>query len=525
MTKHANKLGHSLSKALAAKNRASDALQSILVAAEQLPLLMLSEEQCEEERENLPDTPLDSPVELKENPLRKKRIPVGLNGWEDGFKLIRGVYWIRVQRRGKRKCINLRTNSIRIARERKEALAKDLVENKYFGAKFNLTVSQLWDRYAAVALVRITPQTFESTRRVWENHILPHIGDMLCIEVNNEVVEQLLALMLGLYSAADRRNAKADEESSKRKKKHSKELDESAESELRPERGNRLIQAIKVVFYWGLEAGLLDMMPFTNSKVPVQEVVRPYVSLREIPKFIEEGMKDSDDPEARELQICMGLFLGLRSSEIRLAKRSSFDMHTHSFAPDQTKTRKTRRIYVPSFLMAKVSAYLQSREIGPNDYLFTRDGSKRPFGPGFLRNAILKAAQAIGKPALTPHRMRTSFATLHAIAGTPIRVIQQMLGHKCIQTTLIYIEDVPELNQIAQARLETLVGFGDVAGVGIHRMQPWDKEIGALLGNLAPVMQSEPTLAAAPLMELMNALRAQLQQVEATLATLQNPQS
>ncbi len=525
MTKHDTKIGHALSKALAGQNRRCDSLQAVLTAASQYAVHMVDREEQEKELENLPDTPLDASEVISPVARSKKRTPVGADGWEDGFKLIRGSYWIRIQRRGKRKCVNLRTNSIRLARERREELSKLLVDGTYFGAKVPLTVEGLWLRYAKVARVRIAQVTFEGYRSTWELHVLPTIGDMFCTEITNEVVEQVIAEFLGLYLNSDRKNRDDDSEESKpNRMKRAKDPELDSEDEgIRPERGNRLIQALKVVFYWGLESKLIDYMPFTNAKVPVQEVVRPYISLREIPRFVEAAMEHSDDPEARELQILMGIFLGPRSKEIRITKGMNIDLEKGTFFPSKTKTRKTREVPIPSFLKEKFRVYLESRKIGSDDYLFTRPGTNRPVGSGFLRHAVHKAGEAINKPALTPHRMRTTFATLHAIAGTPIRVIQNMLGHKCIQTTLLYIQDVPELNQIAQARLEALVGYGDLAGVGKASLQPWHEDIGILLGNLAPVVASEPMLAAGPLIEIMNTLKTQLHRVEASLTSLQAP--
>lgn len=151
MTKHDTKIGHALSKALAGQNRRCDSLQAVLTAASQYAVHMVDREEQEKELENLPDTPLDASEVISPVARSKKRTPVGADGWEDGFKLIRGSYWIRIQRRGKRKCVNLRTNSIRLARERREELSKLLVDGTYFGAKVPLTVEGLWLRYAKVA--------------------------------------------------------------------------------------------------------------------------------------------------------------------------------------------------------------------------------------------------------------------------------------------------------------------------------------------------------------------------------------
>jgi integrase len=80
--------------------------------------------------------------------------------------------------------------------------------------------------------------------------------------------------------------------------------------------------------------------------------------------------------------------------------------------------------------------------------------------PGFLRKPLIKAANDLKLGALTSHRLRATFASLHAEAGTPITEIQGMLGHKNIATTMIYVETSLEAKRKAQDALSQRLGLG-----------------------------------------------------------------
>ena len=126
-----------------------------------------------------------------------------------------------------------------------------------------------------------------------------------------------------------------------------------------------------------------------------------------------------------------------------------------------TKGGRTRRVPLPGDLVA----YLASRRhADPAAFVFL-DARGDPFTRNTLKNAHMRAAKAIGRPALTYHGLRHSYASQLVAAGAPLNAVKELLGHTDFKTTLRYAHVAPDhLDRLVQVLATQPMGLvGSVA--------------------------------------------------------------
>ena len=129
---------------------------------------------------------------------------------------------------------------------------------------------------------------------------------------------------------------------------------------------------------------------------------------------------------------------GLRISEAVRLTPAAIDSQRMVIRVEQGKGRKDRYVMLSPRLLEMLRDYWKRTH--PGAWLFPGDKPDRPISPLTLNLTCreVRAQSGISKP-VTPHSLRHAFAVHLLEAGTDLRTIQLLLGHRNLSTTAQYL--------------------------------------------------------------------------------------
>jgi integrase/recombinase XerD len=155
---------------------------------------------------------------------------------------------------------------------------------------------------------------------------------------------------------------------------------------------------------------------------------------------------------------------GLRIDETLALEVSDIDGARGVLRVRHGKGNRAREARLSPTLYQSLRCYWDM-ERPPRPYLFASRGTGRPPTQETVRRAFALAAEQAGitKP-VRPHVLRHSYATHLLDAGTDVRVIQALLGHQSLRTTMRYTRVSTALVQKVPSPLDLLPSRGRVLG-------------------------------------------------------------
>jgi integrase/recombinase XerD len=146
---------------------------------------------------------------------------------------------------------------------------------------------------------------------------------------------------------------------------------------------------------------------------------------------------------------------GLRVSEVVALTAADIDSKGMVICVRQGKGRKDRYVMLSEQLLAVLRDYW--RRTRPPVWLFPGPDPTQAITPRTLQRACREAADAAGlDKSVSVHTLRHSFATHLLEQGVDIRVIQDLLGHRHIQSTTRYARVALNMIRQIQSPLELL---------------------------------------------------------------------
>ena len=146
---------------------------------------------------------------------------------------------------------------------------------------------------------------------------------------------------------------------------------------------------------------------------------------------------------------------GLRISEAVRLRPAAIDSKRMVIRVEQGNGRKDRYVMLPPTLLGMLRDYWKRTH--PGEWLFPGRSRGQPVHPLTINLTCREVARrcGIGKP-VAPHALRHAFAVHLLEAGTDLRTIQLLLGHRNLSTTAQYLMIATSTVRATTSPLESL---------------------------------------------------------------------
>lgn len=199
-------------------------------------------------------------------------------------------------------------------------------------------------------------------------------------------------------------------------------------------------EQISVSYQKGLVGAIKKLYELTlNQKVQL-DYLYPKRSFSKLPKFFSKEeirqLLDSTN-NIKHRAILMTIYsCGLRLSELLNLKIEDIRSSEKIIRINQSKGNKDRIVSLPDKLLNILRDYYLVYK--PTNYLFEGEKGNR-YSERSVQLVLKKSlANAKIKTEGTVHTLRHSYATHLIQSGIDVRIVQELLGHENIKTTMIY---------------------------------------------------------------------------------------
>ena len=214
--------------------------------------------------------------------------------------------------------------------------------------------------------------------------------------------------------------------------------------------------ALRSYYKFLIRHGAVEVSPIKNIALPKLEKRLPkYLTAHQISELLIAPMKPLTGEKEkgrgrpisaticfRDVAVLETIYsCGLRISELCGLRAEDIDWK-EQLVRVRGKGKKERLVPIGEPALSAIRKYwdlLEQKPAGPAPVFLSEKTKQAPIAPYILQVRLKKHLASAGlDPALTPHKLRHSYATHLLDAGADLRSVQELLGHAHLVTTQVY---------------------------------------------------------------------------------------
>ena len=197
----------------------------------------------------------------------------------------------------------------------------------------------------------------------------------------------------------------------------------------------RKVVAIKKFFAFLKENGVVKSNVAEEIIPPLKEKRLPHV----LKKNEYKALLFEAEKNPRDYAIIQTILqTGLRVSEVTNLTIGDIDLPNKTLTVRQGKGKVDRIIDLPDIAVDALSAYMKVRGEGSDEKLFLSRNRKGMYVTT-VRLAVHKYLKKAGISKGAVHTLRHTFGTYKSLNGVPPKILQGIMGHKKLESTLLYV--------------------------------------------------------------------------------------
>lgn len=367
----------------------------------------------------------------------ERMLPVARPRYQKGYVRLRGQNWevrfredyLDGERRLRRRHRSVVLGSFRTKKEAQRA-ADAYLRPLNQGAcrpRMDITLADFWSRYYQP---EILPTLKVSTQKLYlslfQVHLLPALGTRKLAEIQRLEVQRFVTLKQSAgYS---------------------------------PQTLAHFRNFLSALYSTALSWGMVSENPASGINLPVMERRREVrvLSAEEIQALLHTL------PEPSRTIVLLGVATGLRIGEMLALRVMDVDLaggllfvrraiYRGVMGSPKTK-RGERRVPLASFVVRALESFLASRRVDSDLFFSSRAGTPL-HDRNLFRRQVEPVLAKLGIRHFGWHSLRHTFRTIAGNRGVPVEVVQSVLGHTSMDTTMLYMHRDKEAERQAAEKV------------------------------------------------------------------------